>query len=97
MATELTIEQDSGGATATEPEFRSLNAHDRCDHCGHQAYVLATKTYLEHHGKAESTDPADLEAIEQELLFCGHHHRHHESALQEQGWTIHNQTHSIPK
>lgn len=46
-----------------------FSAQDRCDRCGTQAYVSATKT-------------------KHELLFCLHHHKKHNLALEIDGWTI---------
>lgn len=47
-------------------EFTAL---DRCDRCGAQAYVSATK-------------------FELELLFCLHHGKQHNLALEVDGWTM---------
>ena len=56
---------------------RSLNAHDRCDRCGAQAYM------------AVDIVPAAIDGVERllgvELLFCAHHGRVHAEALLAQG------------
>jgi hypothetical protein len=54
---------------ATSP----LQAHDRCDSCGAQAYIRVVLS-------------------EGELLFCGHHGRHHEAKLREIAVEWHDET-----
>lgn len=96
MPETVAIEPPAAGATAAGPSIRLLTAHDSCDACGHQAFVLTTVTYIDHHGKPESADLAEMEMVEKErLLFCGHHYREFAEKIAELGWTVHDQTNRI--
>lgn len=63
----------------------ALTAHDRCDACGAQAQVRATKPRV----------PDTLEELEagtagvnDELLFCGHHHHAYNDRMVGEGWAF---------
>jgi hypothetical protein len=47
-------------------DVKPLTAHDRCDACGHQAYVLVVLAA----------------APESPLLFCNHHFARHSAELE---------------
>lgn len=50
---------------------------DRCDSCGHRAYMVATKV---------------INGKEMPLYFCGHHGNKHRLMLDLSGWTVTDET-----
>lgn len=63
--TTIPCETESMAVLANDPQ--PLNALDRCDRCGAQAYIRFTRAG---DGKGE-------------ILFCGHHNREHGKAAAE--------------
>lgn len=55
-----------------EPKHRELNALDRCDRCGVQAYVVTRHL----------TRLGDGAIGESDLLWCAHHYKKHEKGLE---------------
>lgn len=66
-----------------ETPTREFSLHDRCDHCGFQAYFVAFR---------ERIEPAVGSGVEgettQELLLCKNRGEKHGPALVLAGWTV---------
>lgn len=89
MSTTALVKADTDSAEDYLTADRVLSAgHDRCDRCGAEAYVIATKA-MPPNGDPDGT-PKRFE-----LLFCGHHGKEKTPVLVGRGFTIHDQTHRI--
>jgi len=64
----------SSMATLEAPLHKALNALDRCERCGGQAYVVTQHRIV----RKDATHTTEIE-----LLWCGHHFRKHEDVLFE--------------